>query len=497
MKIKTSLIIPAVVLINIGALAGEVYVSPDGDDTNPGTIEQPFKTITAGINAIGNTGGLVYLREGIYYYNTTLKPEKSGLDTSYNRLWAYPGEKVIIDFSGQIYSSSSRGINLARSYWHLKGLEVRYAGDNGIIISGSHNIVENCVIHHCKDTGLQISNGGSYNIIINCDSYLNYDSLTHGENADGFAPKLDIGSGNEFHGCRAWSNSDDGWDMYEGQKPVLVDSCWAFRNGWNVWGDLKFAGDGNGFKFGGNYVPAAHIATHCVAFDNAAKGFDQNHNTAGVTVYNCTGWRNGNNFSFPETPDSGQHVLKNDLSYYSSDKLNGVGVAAYNSWNGFTVSDADFQSLDTALALLPRNADGSLPESAFLRLTETSSLVNAGTDLGLTYFGDAPDIGALEWNSPSTIAEMAVIPNLATLTHNYPNPFNPETNINFSMKSEQFVDLTVCNLVGQTIVTLIHRKLLPGEYSVRFDGHDLPSGIYFCRLMVGEQCLTRKMILMR
>jgi hypothetical protein len=123
--------------------------------------------------------------------------------------------------------------------------------------------------------------------------------------------------------------------------------------------------------------------------------------------------------------------------------------------------------------------------------------VNAGTDLGLTYFGDAPDIGALEWNSPSTIAEMAVIPNLATLTHNYPNPFNPETNINFSMKSEQFVDLTVCNLVGQTIVTLIHRKLLPGEYSVRFDGHDLPSGIYFCRLMVGEQCLTRKMILMR
>jgi hypothetical protein len=94
MKIKTSLIIPAVVLINIGALAGEVYVSPDGDDTNPGTIEQPFKTITAGINAIGNTGGLVYLREGIYYYNTTLKPEKSGLDTSYNRLWAYPGEKA-------------------------------------------------------------------------------------------------------------------------------------------------------------------------------------------------------------------------------------------------------------------------------------------------------------------------------------------------------------------------------------------------------------------
>lgn len=497
LKIKITLSIILVCLIDAASLFCEIYVSPGGDDTNSGTIDQPLKTITAGIKAIGATGGLIYLREGVYYFSTTLKPEKSGLDTSYNRLWAYPGEKVVIDFSGQTYSSSSRGINLARYYWHLKGLEIRYAGDNGIIISGSHNIVENCVIHHCKDTGLQISGYGSYNIIINCDSYLNYDSLTHGENADGFAPKLDIGPGNEFHGCRAWENSDDGWDMYEGQSPVLIDSCWTFRNGLNVWGDSNFAGDGNGFKFGGNYIPAAHIATHCLAFDNAGKGFDQNHNTAGITVYNCTGWRNGRNYVLAEQPNTLTHVFKNNLSLDAINSILSTSVHENNSWNGFTISADDFLSQDTALALQARNSDGSLPETDFMRLKETSSLVNAGVDVGLAFLGDGPDIGAFEWNGSSAIGKPTNMPALATLSQNYPNPFNPETIISFSIDSDRQVNLAVYNMLGQEIVKLIHQKCTPGEYKVRFDGRGLPSGIYFCRLSVGEQSYTRKMILMR
>lgn len=66
----------------VSVLFGQVYVSPDGNDTNPGTIDRPFKIIKAGITAIGNTGGLVYVRAGIYSLDSTLKLGSSGLPTS-------------------------------------------------------------------------------------------------------------------------------------------------------------------------------------------------------------------------------------------------------------------------------------------------------------------------------------------------------------------------------------------------------------------------------
>jgi pectate disaccharide-lyase len=198
------------------------------------------------------------LREGVYYDSTTIRLNKTGAPGKYIKLWAYPGERPVIDFSGQPVSTSSRGFQISHNYWHLKGLEVRNAKDNGIYISAWYTIVEQCIVYRCNDTGIQISGGGSYNKIIDCDSYENYDPLTSGENADGFAAKLNIGPGNEFYSCRAWSNADDGWDLYEADDSVYIEDCWAFRNGINIWNMPNFQGDGNGFKLGGNYIAGPH-----------------------------------------------------------------------------------------------------------------------------------------------------------------------------------------------------------------------------------------------
>jgi hypothetical protein len=70
-----------------------------------------------------------------------------------------------------------------------------------------------------------------------------------------------------------------------------------------------------------------------------------------------------------------------------------------NSWQGFTISETDFVSLDTALAKTPRNADSSLPFIDFLRLKTGSSLVDAGVDVGLPFLGSAPDLGAFEYGA--------------------------------------------------------------------------------------------------
>jgi hypothetical protein len=377
--------------------SAQIYVSPDGDDSNPGTFTLPFKNLTKAISVSG-PDSLIYMRGGVYNESLTIRLNRNGLENNYIKVWNYRGELPILDFTNQPQSTSSRGIQISHNYWHLKGLEIRFAKDNGIHISGWYNTVENCRIYNCEDTGLQISGNGSYNLILNCDSYENYDPLTNGENADGFAPKLDIGPGNEFRGCRAWGNSDDGWDMFEADELVVIDNCWAIANGFNIWNDPNFQGDGNGFKLGGNFVFGPQLITRSVAFDNRSKGFDQNNNTAVVTVYNCTGYRNqSRNFSFPASPTSGVHVLKNNISFLGTNTIAATSEQVANSWQGFTVTEADFLNLDTALAKVPRNSDSSLPVIDFLRLTEESSLIDAGVDVGLPYAGSAPDLGAFEF----------------------------------------------------------------------------------------------------
>ena len=479
-------------------LLAQIFVAPDGNDNNPGTIDLPFRSLTKAISLSG-PDSLIYLRGGIYYDSTTIRFNKSGQAGKPIKVWAYPGELPVIDFIHQPVSTSSRGFQITHNYWHLKGIEIQNAGDNGIHISSWYNTVENCTIHHCEDTGLQISGGGSYNKIINCDSYENCDFLTNGENADGFAPKLDIGPGNIFKGCRAWGNSDDGWDMYESNDTVVVEDCWAFHNGYNIWGISSFQGDGNGFKLGGNYVAGPHVMIRCVSFDNKAKGFDQNNNIAGITLYNNTAYRNGTlNFAFASTPSSGVHVLKNNISYKQSNSIAPNSIISNNSWQGFAVADSDFLSLDTSLAKVLRDDSGYLPKNNLFRLSETSSMVDAGIDVGLPFSGTAPDLGAFE-----TAGLIGIAPEISIsgfyLEQNFPNPFNPSTKIIYHLDAPGIVTLDIFNILGERVAELVNGFENSGTYEITWtaDNKNCPTGVYIARLSFNNHSASIKIILIK
>lgn len=477
--------------------SGQLYVAVDGDDNNAGTITAPLKTITRAI-ALAAADTTIYVRGGVHEYNTTIRLNKTGQAGKPIKIWAYPGEKPIIDFAGQPKASSSRGFQISHNYWHLKGLEIRNAGDNGIYISGWYSVVEACRVYRCYDTGIQLSGGASHNKIINCDSYENCDIATNAENADGFAAKLSIGPGNEFHGCRAWNNADDGWDLYEGAAQVIVNNCWAFKNGINIWGISAYQGDGNGFKLGGNFIAGPHIVTRSVAFDNRQKGFDQNNNTAGVTLYNNTAYRNGSrNYSFPTNPTSGQHIFKNNIGYTGVNSIAGTSVLEANSWAGFTVTDTDFVSLDTSLAYWPRQADSSLSITDLFRLRETSVLVDAGVNVGLAYNGTAPDLGAFETGPVLSVLKENNYLSSFTLHNNYPNPFNPITTIRFSNKQRAELRLVIYDIRGKEAAVVFHDEFEAGEHLVQFNGGELASGVYYARLTAGRESKTIKLILMK
>jgi hypothetical protein len=90
--------------------------------------------------------------------------------------------------------------------------------------------------------------------------------------------------------------------------------------------------------------------------------------------------------------------------------------------------------------------------------------------------------------------ESSVVKDYA-LYQNYPNPFNPTTTISFHIPSKGIIDLSVFNLLGEKVVTLLNDEEDVGDHSIKFDAKSLPSGIYFYRLKSGSHTIVKKMML--
>lgn len=511
MKLLYILIFSVILSTGLSAQALTYYVDPlNGSDSNTGTIDKPFQSLSKSLSVLDANIGTIYLRGGLYSINVKVSLKKNGSENNYINIWAYPGEKPIIDFTG----NTSDGLSISGTYYHIKGLEIMKAGHNAINISGHHNIIENCYVHENGNTGIHMGsssnqNNPSFNLILNCDSYYNFDS-PKGGNADGFSAKWNVGLGNVFRGCRANNNSDDGWDLWMCINTVTIDSCFAYRNGNDIWHTGLNGNNGNGFKLGGSYIATPHIIKNCVAFDNSGdsgKGIDENHNTAGQTVYNCTSFRNkGNNFSFEDAVVQGEHIIKNCVSFEGNVSITS-GTQEKNSWSGFTVTAADFLSLDTALVSAPRDYDGKLKKSFFFRLSAGSSLIDAGVDVGIPFLDVAPDLGAFEYDGTTGVERIEKLANNFILEQNYPNPFNPQTIIEYQINDVGAqhvtpVQLKIFDVLGREVATLVNEEKPAGNYKVEFNaktllGTVLSSGVYLYRLTAGGYVQSKKMILMK
>ena len=90
-----------------------------------------------------------------------------------------------------------------------------------------------------------------------------------------------------------------------------------------------------------------------------------------------------------------------------------------------------------------------------------------------------------------------VVPANFALEQNYPNPFNPSTKIQFSVANDDYITLNVYNVAGQLISSLINEHLTAGNYSVMFDASNLPSGVYYYRLVSSTANVAKKMLLLK
>jgi len=91
----------------------------------------------------------------------------------------------------------------------------------------------------------------------------------------------------------------------------------------------------------------------------------------------------------------------------------------------------------------------------------------------------------------------AELPSTFALQQNYPNPFNPVTQIAFDLPQASQVELSVYNVLGQKVVTLVNREVQPGSYVSEWDGRNNSSGIYFYRLTADSFTATKKMMMLK
>lgn len=426
--------------------AATYYCSPDGNGDGK-AISSPT-TFAAGIKKLKNPGDTLYLLSGQYNLGNTAVQNLNGTADKRIVIAGYEGTNTqgsydaILDFRTTPYGTRGLQVKSTTTYLHIKNLTLRYSGKNNLHNEGSFNLFENLDIYGSADTGCQMKTGGN-NIIKNVDSHDNFDYQTmsgstanFGGNADGFADKQFTGAGNHYIGCRAWNNSDDGWDFFQrvSSSKTIIENCVCYQNGapyYNLkdfaryetdkaWFDGKIGtqmtdrygatititlekypnqGNGNGFKMGGGYTNHQILIHHSIAVGNYARGFDQNNNDGAMEIDNNTAYDNNVNYGF--TTKYGAVTFHNCISYLpqngDSYKAKTVTADDHNSWSkGFSVSKSDFRSLDTTQLCAARTADGSLPDGSCLRLVSGSKLIDAGVNVGLGYNGEAPDLGCYE-----------------------------------------------------------------------------------------------------
>jgi hypothetical protein len=286
-----------------------------------------------------HSGDIVFLRGGTYNLDRHLYLSAKGQAENPIIVESYPGEIAVFDGSDHPYQTDIQ-LMVTGSYYAFRRIEIRnmpiYAG---LWISGHHNLIEGVHSHHNFGSGIQITRGGSFNVLRNCTVNDNsgagfLDAMSaNGGNSDGIA--ISNGDHNRVEHCAAYRNSDDGIDTWRGTNTYVGYSI-AAQNG--VGG-----GNGNGFKAGGIAPSRATLVERSLAYQNKQNGFDVN---SGIDVrlrYN-TAWGNGRAGYFTY----GSTVTKACIASTNGRPVIGGGSFEDNSWQ--RAGTVNFVSIDPSFS---------------------------------------------------------------------------------------------------------------------------------------------------
>lgn len=415
------------------------YISPTGSDNNAGTRKNAPLASLATVQKKVKAGDIVYILPGTYQVK-----ENEMMDKTSSKVWDIifdfatsgsanspiiyqgvqdaQGNRPVFNLSAINTGKRLTGFYIRAKYLEFSNLEIiginvpksseNTQSENIRINGGSYCRFDNIATHDGMGIGFYLTGRSAHNTISNCDAYNNFDainiSVNNGGNSDGFGCHVSANcEGNVFEYCRAWQNSDDGFDFINCQSVATARYCIAYRNGFDKDGNKR--ADGNGFKVGGygmgkevkiSSVPM-HEVSHCLSVGNKANGFYTNHHLGGIKFDHNSAYKNGSyNYSFVNRKggsladaidvDGYGHIVTHNISYQSSKIVKSIDINRCTiqgnsfsyinqTWINETLNDDDFYSLSLDELTAARNTDGNLPTINFMRLKEESKNFGYGT----------------------------------------------------------------------------------------------------------------------
>lgn len=168
----------------------------------------------------------------------------------------------------------------------------------------------------------------------------------------------------------------------------------------------------------------------------------------------------------------------------------------------FHIGTAKLVAKDASDAILTEGAAHNITPLEKLEINESLELPAEAASIEIVVYDySGEEVGAINSVTPvqlaSVEAQKMILPENSVLLQNYPNPFNPVTTINYVISKECDVELAIYNLHGQRVATLVQQVQPAGSHSVLFDGSNLSSGIYFCKMQTEDTNITQRMLLLK
>ena len=477
-----------VLIIPIPSINGETYyVSSTGNDLNNGNVNSPWHTIAAAwVNSGG--GDTVLVREGTYTESQIWFHPNSqgpGIKNQFWTLMAHPGEKVqfvncrfIIDagyvrIQGLEFSGTSflQAVSWAGIHEYIEILDNEFSGVPGVAIyfNANNGLVQGNNIHpQWAVHGIYVMHGD--NNVIRCNNIRGvekYGIHIYDENKYGYAARITNLLVENNIVSASQSRSGQSIDF-----SIEIDSV-VVRN--NV--VINNFEDGITIRYYG-HVRNVDIFNN-VLYGNRADGLRISaEDVDRISVINNIFSSNG--LHMDVTSNLNDLTISHNLYWHAESQ--GTGTADDHAVYGNPVF------------LNENNAD--------FHLMAGSPAIDVGLDVGLPYNGSAPDLGAFESGFLNLNESTGNRPDQFNLQQNYPNPFNNSTKIYYSLSNKSDVELSLFDISGHHIRTLVKANQIAGLKSVTWDGKDeknnfVSSGIYFYMLQTGNFSSTKKMLIIR
>ena len=491
------------------------YVSKNGKDSNNGlSINNAFSTLQKAANIV-SAGDSVIVLEGNY---TGFDIRTSGTENSpivFNAV----NQSVTID---QPNYKTSDGINIENANWIvIDGFKVINQPRAGIRAAVSDFIVikNNC----CTQNNYWGIFTGFTNDIIIENNICSYSVQQHGIYVSNSGDRP-IVRDNECYGnkgCGIQLNAD----VSQGGDGIISN---AIING-NILHD-NGTGGGSAINLDGvqnsviynNLIYNNHATGIALFMIDGAEG-SKNNKVYNNTIINPADSRWTMLINSGSTEDTlynnifiNHHNFRGSISVDASSITNffsdyNIIVDRLSSDDGESnMSIADWQKLGYDLHSRLAAPEDQLfvnSGSGDFHLITGSQAINTGTPL-VSYLvsdditgihrpqGDGFEIGAYEYSPATGIEKEKTVINFL-LYQNYPNPFNPSTIIKYQIPQSGYVTLKVYNILGKEVESLVNKLMNAGNHEVKFDGLNLPSGIYFYQLKINNYCATKKLMILR